>query len=74
MEILCRCSSSHEVLNVAASPDREELPPVDSQGVDIVTAGVSHFDLKSVLTDRTSYSKLHSMVYYMHDDGPYVRK
>ena len=74
MKTLCRCSSSNEVVNAAASPDREELPAVDSQGAEIVTAGMSHFDLKSALTDRTSYSKLHSMEYYMHDAGPCVRK
>ena len=74
MKTLCRFSSSNEVVNATASPDREELPAVDSQGAEIVTAGVSHFDLKSALTDRTSYSKLHSMAYYMHDAGPYVRK
>ena len=61
------------MVNAAASPDRG-LPPVDSQREEIVTAGVSHFDLKSALKDRTSYSKLHSMAYYMHDAGPYVRK
>ena len=74
LKTLCPCSSSNEVVNAAASPDRQELPTVDSQGSEIVTAGVSHFDLKSALTDRTSYSKLHSMAYYMHDAGPYVRK
>ena len=74
MKTLCRCSSSNEVVIAAASLDREELPAVDSQGAEIVTAGMSHFDLKSALTDRTSYSKLHSMACYMHDAGPYVRK
>ena len=74
MKTLCRFSSSNEVVNAAASPDREELPAVDSKGAEIVTAGVSHFDLKSALTDRTSYSKLHSMAYYVHHAGPYVRK
>ena len=74
MKTLCRFSSSNEVVIAAASLDREELPAVDSQGAEIVTAGMSHFDLKSALTDRTSYSKLHSMAYYMHDAGPYVRK
>ena len=59
---------------MAASLDREELLAVDSQGAEIVTAGMSHFDLKSALTDRTSYSKLHSVAYYMHDAGPYVGK
>ena len=74
MKTLCRCSSSNEVVIAAASLDREELPAVNSQGAEIVTAGMSHFDLKSALTDRTNYSKLHSMAYYMHDAGPYVRK
>ena len=74
LKTLCPCSSSNRVVNAAASPDRQELPAVDSQGSEIVTAGVSHFDLNSALTDRTSYSKLHSMAYYMHDAGPYVRK
>ena len=74
MKTLCRCSSSNEVVIAAASLDREELPAVNSQGAEIVTAGMSHFDLKSALTDRTSYSKLHSMAYYMPDAGPYVRK
>ena len=74
MKTLCRCSSSNEVVIAAVSLDREELPAVNSQGAEIVTAGMSHFDLKSALTDRTSYSKLHSMAYYMHDAGPYVRK
>ena len=35
---------------MAASLDREELLAVDSQGAEIVTAGMSHFDLKSALT------------------------
>ena len=74
LKTLCLCSSSNEVVNAAASPNRQELPAADSQGSEIVTAGVSHFDLKSALTDRTSYSKLHSMAYYMHHAGPYVRK
>ena len=74
MKTLCRCSSSNEVVIAAVSLDREELPAVNSQGAEIVTAGMSHFDLKSALTDRTSYSKLHSMAYYMQDAGPYVRK
>ena len=77
MKTLCRCSSSNEdflVVNAVASPDREELPAINSQGTEIVTVGVSYFDLKSALTDRTSYSKLHSLAYYMHDAGSYVRK
>ena len=71
MKTLFRCSSSNEVVDAGASPDGEELPAVDSQGAQIVTAGVSNFDLKSPFTDRTSYSKLLSMAYYTHDAGPY---
>jgi len=73
LKTLRRCISSNEVVNAAVSPDREELPAVDSQGTKIVTAGVSYFDLKSALTGRTSYSKLHSLACYMHDAGPHVR-
>ena len=58
MKTLCRCSSSNEVVNAAASPDREELPAVDSQGAEIVTAGVSHFDLKSALTDIGKFTAM----------------
>ena len=39
LKTLCRCSSLNEVVNVAASPDGELLA-VDSQGAEIVTAGV----------------------------------